>query len=137
MNKLLIGWRGAVTGLMLLIAGALLFAGAVALLIVSYSNPALLFAGAAVCVFLGLARRSDVLQDLRLLIAGALMLAGAIAILIFSDFNPAPLFFGGGICAFLGVPNLLSGSGRGAAPVSADDLDNARELSRVQRHYYD
>ena len=123
--------------LMLLMAGVLLFAGAIALLIFSYSNPALLFAGSAACAFLGLASRRDVLKELRLLIAGLLMLAGALTLLMFSDFNSAQLFIAGGICTFLGVASLLSGPGRGGAPVSADDLANARDLSRAEHHYYD
>ncbi len=124
-------------GLMLLIAGALLFAGAVAMLSVSYSNPVLLFVGSAASVFLGLARRNDVLKELRLLIAGLLLLAGALALLMFSEFNPAALFVGGGICLFLGFAHPLSRSDGRGAPVSARDLDNATDLARAERHYYD
>jgi len=73
----------------------------------------------------------------KLLIAGVLMLVGALALSIFSDYWSPQLLIGGGVCAFLGVAGLLSRSGSGGAPVSADDLANARDLSRAERHYYD
>src|SRR5581483_7752334 len=130
-------WEDAVKAFLLSTAGVLLFGGAIALLIVSYSNPALLFAASAACVSLGLKSRRDVLKDLALLIGGLLLLAGALALSGFSDFNPAPLFVGGGICTFLGLVTLMSRPGKGGPPVSEGDVENAIDLSRAQRHYYD
>jgi hypothetical protein len=76
-------------------------------------------------------------RGLKLLIAGLLMLAGAVALLIFSDYSPAQLFIAGGACTLFGVVNLMSlmsGSDERGPPVSAGDMENARNLGRMHRY---